>query len=612
MATTQQYESKFRQQMREEFLSCSICTDTFKKPKVLPCQHTFCSTCLRDWAETRKPFQCPMCRVSVDLPAQGVSGFQDNRLVAGLCEQFSDKLSTSPPKAEQRNQGKCYFHPGQDIALFCQQCKMPACNHCVNERHTGHTFWSVEEGAFQRKDVFASLITDSHRFRETIVGKLQHLEHGEKRLNQQKKEADEGVARVVADAIAQLRSSEKVLLSEIDENYRQNLGPIKQKHNALLAQVAQLTEACDAARLSLSQGGREALGQEAALHKMLSRYRTDPSSQLAPIQAQVVTFQPATIDLRNQKLGNLSLQSFTLTPQTGGYQPPLSPGPGSPTSPGPGSPTSPGPRLTIPGIASTGATVSRARNNEVYITDKRNCRILVYNLQGAHIRHFTTSVPGAAGTEVMGPDDVEEEEAGNLWVVGVIDKTRDQLAVQYAKDCSFVSKIDLKLKYPSSSLSIAVNKKKNYIVLPYDVSRDAVNICKPNGSTVRHVGGGKHGVKHASGFAVNNDGNIYISDDENHSIFVYDGKGKFLFKFGSYGTGDGQMNQPRGVCTDTSGNVVVADTGNRRVELFDAKGTFLRHISANMNAPVAVAVGQHGQLVISDIGNNAISVFDRY
>ncbi len=48
-------------------------------------------------------------------------------------------------------------------------------------------------------------------------------------------------------------------------------------------------------------------------------------------------------------------------------------------------------------------------------------------------------------------------------------------------------------------------------------------------------------------------------------------------KFGQYGSGVGQLNNPRGVAADpVTGNVFVAEAGQRRVSAFDEKGQFLR------------------------------------
>jgi NHL repeat len=47
--------------------------------------------------------------------------------------------------------------------------------------------------------------------------------------------------------------------------------------------------------------------------------------------------------------------------------------------------------------------------------------------------------------------------------------------------------------------------------------------------------------------------------------------------FGTFGSGAGQTNSPRGIAVDSSnGHLYVADSGNNRIDVFDSSGTFIR------------------------------------
>ena len=70
-------------------------------------------------------------------------------------------------------------------------------------------------------------------------------------------------------------------------------------------------------------------------------------------------------------------------------------------------------------------------------------------------------------------------------------------------------------------------------------------------------------------------GEIVVAEYSNNRIQVLDRNGKFLFKFGSNGNGNGQLSGPSGVTVDQRNNqIVVADTFNYRIQIFDEKGTF--------------------------------------
>jgi tripartite motif-containing protein 71 len=50
---------------------------------------------------------------------------------------------------------------------------------------------------------------------------------------------------------------------------------------------------------------------------------------------------------------------------------------------------------------------------------------------------------------------------------------------------------------------------------------------------------------------------------------------KFITKWGSIGSGDGQFNGTLDIASDATGNVYVADANNKSVQKFDDAGKFI-------------------------------------
>ena len=61
----------------DALLICTICLETLKVPKYLPCLHTFCETCIHTYItssekeDTSTGFKCPICRRLVSFEEKG-------------------------------------------------------------------------------------------------------------------------------------------------------------------------------------------------------------------------------------------------------------------------------------------------------------------------------------------------------------------------------------------------------------------------------------------------------------------------------------------------------------------------------------------------------------
>uniref|UniRef100_A0AAZ1X0T5 RING-type domain-containing protein n=1 Tax=Oreochromis aureus TaxID=47969 RepID=A0AAZ1X0T5_OREAU len=46
----------------DNYLSCHVCSETFRDPVSLSCGHSFCSSCLQKFWEQTKNKNCPICK----------------------------------------------------------------------------------------------------------------------------------------------------------------------------------------------------------------------------------------------------------------------------------------------------------------------------------------------------------------------------------------------------------------------------------------------------------------------------------------------------------------------------------------------------------------------
>ena len=68
--------------------------------------------------------------------------------------------------------------------------------------------------------------------------------------------------------------------------------------------------------------------------------------------------------------------------------------------------------------------------------------------------------------------------------------------------------------------------------------------------------------------AVNEQGNLFVSDPEGYRILEFDNQGKFIRYWGDYGSEIDGFMLPTGLSFDADGGLWVADTGNHRLLYF--------------------------------------------
>ena len=62
-------------------LECSICLESYRDPRSLPCVHTFCLQCIEGVSRDKHPgdsLDCPLCRKEFTIPDGGVAHLPKN------------------------------------------------------------------------------------------------------------------------------------------------------------------------------------------------------------------------------------------------------------------------------------------------------------------------------------------------------------------------------------------------------------------------------------------------------------------------------------------------------------------------------------------------------
>ena len=118
-----------------------------------------------------------------------------------------------------------------------------------------------------------------------------------------------------------------------------------------------------------------------------------------------------------------------------------------------------------------------------------------------------------------------------------------------------------------------------------------------------------HGV---ASIAINAQGVIYLTDGRSHEVRKFTADGQFLGCWGSLGAENGQFNSPWGITIDQEGCVYVADHRNDRVQKFTAEGEWMAQFGqpgtgrGGLQSPTGVAVDPEGDVYVCDWSDNGI------
>ncbi|MCZ8160281.1 MAG: 6-bladed beta-propeller, partial [Microcystis sp. LE19-196.1B] len=152
-----------------------------------------------------------------------------------------------------------------------------------------------------------------------------------------------------------------------------------------------------------------------------------------------------------------------------------------------------------------------------------------------------------------------------------------------------------------------------------DNSNNRVQIFNSSGvfqSTFGSTGPGNGEFSNPFGLAVGSGGNIYVTDFFNDRVQVFNDRGVFQFAFGSDGSGNGEFDRPFGIAVDSGGNIYVVDRFNNRVQVFNPSGVFQSAFGSpgsgngEFSSPYGIAVDSARNIYVVDTGNDRVQVFN--
>jgi len=143
-----------------------------------------------------------------------------------------------------------------------------------------------------------------------------------------------------------------------------------------------------------------------------------------------------------------------------------------------------------------------------------------------------------------------------------------------------------------------------------------IYVLDSKGAVLRKIDFAGH-VKAPAGIAVDkSSGSIYLVDNADSKVVVFDASGKFMFTFGKPGTEPGDLSRPVPIYINNKGEVVVGDVMNARVQIFTKDGKFLRKFGQRGDAGSdfqvikGLSVDSDDNVYVTDGKANQIKIFN--
>ncbi|KAL9916353.1 uncharacterized protein LOC119640955 isoform X2 [Glossina fuscipes] len=116
----------------EQLLTCCVCLDRYRIPKLLPCQHSFCmEPCMEGLVDyVRRQVKCPECRAEHRIPYNGVQAFPTNVTLQRFLELHIEITGELPDPTSGQIMERCNVCSEKAYLQPCAHCEKKICEDC--------------------------------------------------------------------------------------------------------------------------------------------------------------------------------------------------------------------------------------------------------------------------------------------------------------------------------------------------------------------------------------------------------------------------------------------------------------------------------------------------
>ena len=585
-------------------VTCKKCSKPYTDPRMLPCLHSFCKSCIELLVFQdgfKRMIRCPSCKTTTTIPEKGgVEAIPQNVRLSYEAEvaMYEMKIKKDVPS----ECGECSRAPPQPTVAFCCTCHTFLCkpcyeHHCVSRKLAlNHKVLELEDA--RNREISEELKhhipapplhcqehTDTEvKFYctscKTLVciqcTMIQHAGHKFEELNscaQMQRDNLKQSVQSMADSISKLDEAiadgkimidkvgaRQLLVNDMIQNTVQELHrALDERGKALLAQSSKIA----ASKLT---GLHLQMEEMASLrNKIISCCEAFSEAHRSHTNAQLLSVV-MVLQTRLQELTKM-FSAMTLQLQEDDT------------------------------ISANLDTTSLVSEMSMFGSIKK-CQSRDYK---------SLSKPVMTISGITSPCNVTVHDSGDIFVTSFSDhcicvfdkigKLKATIGSQGIGDGQFIA-----------PLGIVISGNVMFVA---EYLGNRVQKATVTGEFLMKFGtqgSGKGQLYHPWGMCLSSNGNVFVTEENGRvQVFNSDGTYSSIIK----GLGEGAVQQPCAVAFGPNGNLHIADSSSKCVKVFSANGNYIRQYgSGHLQGPTGIAVDQDGYCLVGDWEGKSLCIFN--
>ena len=634
----------------EEEITCPLCQDHFREPKILPCLHYYCKECVRQLAlraGPNRPFACPECRSATVLPQKDPdqlrTAFFVNRMkelhakmektqgkveavcemcsrakAEAFCRQCTDFICNSCVGLHQTLKvfaghkvvtlqelkeggakeiplkeappSMCKDHDEQ-LKIYCFDCSRLICRDCIIYDHAGHKSEFVKKSAPQYKKTLKDSLTPLAQFQTNIAAATREIEKVEKEVLEQYKSVTGTIQQSFNQLHEILHKREKQLLDRASELKQQKLDSLGAQRKGFALATSDIQGLMEFVERSVTNATDEEvmLLQKDIQEKIREQREKHERIDFVPAEVANIGVRMACAE----GISDLCQKNAAVMLQAD---------PTKCTAEGPGV------KKAEVGKAAQFTVHTVCQNGQLY-KEKQLVKAEVVSNANDSIVH-TEVIPKLGGVyEVTYTPEVR----GRHTVVVKVNGTQisgspfQVLAKLHPTQLGKPVRIVEGLNHP---WGITLNSKHQLVV---GEREGRVVVFDKDGNRIQTIECER--LKGATGVAVDEDDSIYVADGTSHSILKFSKEGKLVKVVGQGGVQPGEFSAPCSVKI-INDKLYICDKDNHRVQILNRDMEYVESFGRSGSGdgefryPYDLGQDRAGNLYVSDYDNNRVQVLN--